>query len=237
MSTESIEREREPISLAITGSRLHQLLHALRMVLRSVVNRATSRFRDRGRRNSVVTRGAVLRGCVIEIRGDDNSIEIMPNARLLGTRIRVQGSRHRLWIGRDACDRGGGFAFHNDGGTVRVGSRSSFYGVEIGVTEGGRVEIGEDCLFSNSVEIRNGDSHSIIDGSTKERINPAEDVTIGDHVWLGTRVLVLKGSRIGSGSVVGAASVVTGELPENSLGLGSPAKLVRGNIRWDRELL
>jgi acetyltransferase-like isoleucine patch superfamily enzyme len=219
------------------GSRLHRIAHCLRMAWRSVTNSTTTRFLVRGQGNALITSGAVLRGCTIEIIGDNNSLEIMPNARLLGTRIRISGSRNRLWVGRDACARGGGLSFDNDGGRLLIGSKTTFFGVEIGVTEGGCVSIGEDCLFSSAVEIRNGDSHSLVDGVTNRRINPARDVTIGNHVWLGTRVLVLKGSKIGRGAVVGAASVVIGELPENSLGVGAPAKVVNGNIRWNRELL
>src|SRR5262245_4779315 len=206
----------------VEGSLLYQLGHAVRMAGRTIANRATSCVRIRGRGNEIRTSAAVLRRCSIDIIGDDNIIEIMPNACLLGTRIRMRGSRHRLWIGADACAHGGGFSFDYGGCSVRVGAKSTFFGVEIGATEGSSIEIGEDCLFSSAVEIRNGDSHSLLDARSARRLNQAKDVSIGDHVWLGTRVLVLKGSRIGSGSTVGAASVVTGEVPDNSLAVGSP---------------
>jgi acetyltransferase-like isoleucine patch superfamily enzyme len=55
-------------------------------------------------------------------------------------------------------------------------------------------------------------------------------------VWLGTRVLVLKGARIGSGTIVGAGSIVSGTLPGDVLAVGSPAKVVRENVVWTRDM-
>ena len=69
-----------------------------------------------------------------------------------------------------------------------------------------------------------------------QRLNPPQDIEIGDHVWLGTRVLVLKGARIGSGTVVGAGSIVAGTLPSDVLAVGSPAKVVRENVVWTRDM-
>lgn len=53
-----------------------------------------------------------------------------------------------------------------------------------------------------------------------------KDVVIGDDVWLGAQVLVMPGVTIGDGCVVGAGSVVTRDLPANSIAVGSPAKIV-----------
>jgi acetyltransferase-like isoleucine patch superfamily enzyme len=52
-------------------------------------------------------------------------------------------------------------------------------------------------------------------------------VTIGDDVWLGANVLVLKGARIGAGSSIAANSVVTGEIPPGVLAGGVPARVIR----------
>jgi len=50
---------------------------------------------------------------------------------------------------------------------------------------------------------------------------------IGDDVWLGYGVVVLDGVKIGSGAVIGANSVVTKDVPENAVAVGSPAKVIR----------
>jgi len=78
--------------------------------------------------------------------------------------------------------------------------------------------------------------HPIFDLSTKERINRAADVSIGDHVWLGQDAYIGKGAVVGSGSVVGANSVVTKTVPENSVCAGNPARVIKTNIYWEKRL-
>lgn len=93
-----------------------------------------------------------------------------------------------------------------------------------------------DSMISTDVEIRTGDSHSIVmDGS---RINPARDVTIGERVWVGAGATILKGVRIGADSVVATKAVVTGgPFPPGSLIAGTPGRIVRNNVTWVRERL
>lgn len=59
-----------------------------------------------------------------------------------------------------------------------------------------------------------------------------EPVVIEDNVWLGARVTVLPGVRIGSGAIVGAGSVVTKDIPSNAIATGTPAQVIRirGNV-------
>jgi acetyltransferase-like isoleucine patch superfamily enzyme len=87
------------------------------------------------------------------------------------------------------------------------------------------------------VEIRTGDSHSIIDRASGRRLNPAQSVRIGDHVWLAPHVRVLKGVSIGDGSVIGTGSVVTAPIADHVVACGIPAAVVRENIDWDRRRL
>ncbi len=61
-----------------------------------------------------------------------------------------------------------------------------------------------------------------------------EEVHIGKSVWLPWRVFVMPGARIGDGSVIGANSLVTGEIPAGSLAIGTPAKVVRSAPQWPR---
>lgn len=55
----------------------------------------------------------------------------------------------------------------------------------------------------------------------------AAAVDIGDYVWLGERVMVLKGVRIGARSVIGAGSIVTRDIPSFSIAVGAPARVVK----------
>ena len=98
------------------------------------------------------------------------------------------------------------------------------------------ISIGTDCMFSNHVHIRTDDSHPIYVKNTDKRINEPKAVNIGNHVWLAAGVVVLKGVNIGAGSIVGTRSVVTHDVPENSLVVGVPAKIVKSNVEWTRKI-
>ena len=122
------------------------------------------------------------------------------------------------------------------GGLVRIGEKTTFTTVGISQHEGGEVIIGRDCMFSTDIHMDTSDMHPIYDRATGERINPPRNIQIGDHVWVGTRVLILKGATIGSGAIIGAGSMVAGDIPESVLAAGSPARVMRENVVWTRDM-
>ena len=58
-------------------------------------------------------------------------------------------------------------------------------------------------------------------------------IEIGDHVWIGLRAIILKGVKIGNGSVIAAGAVVTRDVPPYSLVAGVPARVIKENIYWE----
>jgi tetrahydrodipicolinate N-succinyltransferase len=62
--------------------------------------------------------------------------------------------------------------------------------------------------------------------------NPAKDIKIGNRVWIGAHVSILKGSEIGDGSVVAIRSLVNDKFPANVLLAGIPARVKRHDISW-----
>ena len=109
------------------------------------------------------------------------------------------------------------------GGRIAIGEATFInYGVSISAHES--VAIGRDCAIGQYVIINDNDYHDIED---KRRLPPPRPVVIEDRVWLGARVIVLKGVRIGHDSVVGAGSVVTADIPPRSIAVGMPARVVR----------
>lgn len=62
-------------------------------------------------------------------------------------------------------------------------------------------------------------------------------VRVGDNVWIGTKVSVLRGSNIGAGSVIGANSVVRGIISPMSVAVGTPAKAIKSRLDIDEQQL
>jgi acetyltransferase-like isoleucine patch superfamily enzyme len=93
-----------------------------------------------------------------------------------------------------------------------------------------RVEIGADFICAWGVFISDCDWH-VISGQPVQA-----DVFVGEHVWLAHGVSVLKGTKIGDHSVLGAHSVVTGkEFAPRSLIAGVPGRIVRSDVSWTRD--
>ncbi len=103
------------------------------------------------------------------------------------------------------------------------------------------ISIGCDCCISNDFHIRTNDGHTIFDIEIGESLNVSLEnnkklkMIISDHVWVGTRAVILGDAQIGSGSIIGACSLVKGNIPNNCTAAGVPAKVRRKNIAWCRQ--
>jgi acetyltransferase-like isoleucine patch superfamily enzyme len=92
------------------------------------------------------------------------------------------------------------------------------------------VTIGSNCAISWGVTIIDDNHHQVLPekkGSVKEK-----EVKIGDHVWIGCHVTILKGTVLGNNCIVAAGSIVKGKFPDNVLIAGNPAKIVKQEINW-----
>jgi len=92
-------------------------------------------------------------------------------------------------------------------------------------------------MVGHGAEVTNTDSHSLLDAVTKERMNPARDVIIGKHVWIGAGATVAKGVRIGDDAVVAAGSRVFKDVPAGVMVAGTPAVVKRSGVTWSRKRL
>lgn len=103
------------------------------------------------------------------------------------------------------------------------------------------IQIGNECLFARELMMRTNDGHSIFDIHTGKNINSSmseqhnKKINISDHVWVGARCICLYNADIGTGSVVGANSLVKKKYPNNCIIAGSPAKIIRRDIAWAKE--
>ena len=121
----------------------------------------------------------------------------------------------------------------SDGAVVSLGKGSIFNGTEIVVEgDGCGVEIGAEGLFAPNTTIRTSDLHGIYEISSGEWLNRPASVVIEPRVWVGQDAIILKGVRIGGGSIVGAGSIVNRDLPGYSSCAGTPAKVLRQGVTW-----
>jgi acetyltransferase-like isoleucine patch superfamily enzyme len=195
-----------------------------------------TRIAVRGVNNRVAADGASLERVNVAVDGDDNWVSIAEGAILVRCRIRMVGTGHRLIIGANCHLVDADLAFEDTGCTITIGAGTTIEGGHLAAVEpGSSVTLGDDCMLSDGIDIRTSDSHAIFDAASGRRLNPPADVCLGRHVWLGTHVAVLKGVTIGDGTVIGARSVVTGDVPAGCIAAGVPARVLRDGVTWTRE--
>ncbi len=96
------------------------------------------------------------------------------------------------------------------------------------------IEIGDECAIGFDVKIFDDDFHPIIE---LEKVgeyfsSTPSKVTIENHVWIGAGCTILKGVTIGSGSIIAAGTVVTKDVPPNSLIGGNKAQILKEETTW-----
>lgn len=94
-------------------------------------------------------------------------------------------------------------------------------------------------MFSTHISVWASDTHKIVDAETGKQLNNIKNgVQIGNHVWVGTRAIILKNTIIPDNCIVGAGSVVTGKFDTpNAIIAGNRATVVRTGINWVRDAI
>lgn len=112
-------------------------------------------------------------------------------------------------------------AYH--GGRVEIGNNVFVnYGTSFSAHR--LIRIGNDCQIGSYVCLMDNDYHRVED---RTQLSESRPIVLCNNVWLGVRVIVLKGVTIGENAVVGSGSVVTKDVPPNCVAAGLPAKVIR----------
>ena len=191
------------------------------------------RIRKTGSNNRIIAPCALLKKVEIRIKGSNNTVVIGDFAQLKGASIYINGSFNHITIGSWSYLGGTNLFVEDDGGSIVIGSRTKFLGkTHLAVIEGTSITIGENCLFSSDIQLRTGDSHSVLDMEGR-RINESRNIVLGDHVWVGTKAFLNKGAEVAPHSIVGACALVTKAFPDPHCALaGVPAKVVKRDVDW-----
>ena len=178
----------------------------------------------------------ILKNSEIQFDGKNNTLYCEPGVTLNGSFLHFKASNSVIYLRRNTYEYKLGVYIHND--TVFYMGKNTYINQKMTVilSEQRHCFIGDNCMVSWGVCIRNSDPHLIYDCTTKKRKNPTKSVYIGDHVWIGQDSLMLKGTEIDSGSIIGGNSVVANKkIPNNTAWVGNPVKQITENIFWDKD--
>ncbi len=194
---------------------------------------------DNGSNNDIsVDRDYIENGNgTISINGDNNTIRMCGPLRRIDHLDLTLGSNCTIFF-EDHCILGSLYVYASDFCRLRIASWASINSsLRILMHEPSSVLIGRDCLFGGGIEIATSDMHSILSVAGGNRINPSRNIVIEDHVWIGSYCSILKGASIGSNSVIGTRSVVTGRIPPQVIAAGAPARVLKKGVTWTHPLL
>ena len=189
----------------------------------------------------------LLRGLRVLLKGK------MPRNLLLGSRVRLEISRKinlGKWVkiehdsrlsalGTEGITIGnnsgiGAFgsiivstSFQNIGSYIRIGSNVGI-GEFASLGGAGGLEIGDDCIIGQYFSCH-PENHNYSNLEQPIRLQGVErkGISVGSNCWIGSKVTILDGVRIGEGCVIGAGTVVTKSFPPNSIIAGVPARILR----------
>jgi acyl-CoA synthetase (AMP-forming)/AMP-acid ligase II/acetyltransferase-like isoleucine patch superfamily enzyme/acyl carrier protein len=159
----------------------------------------------RGSPKNLVIEDEVILGQEVDLRNRENGRILIRSGVYIDNRVRIVAARD---------------------GSVELGT-----GTEVGagtvINSGGVTQFGEFCMLGGNVNI-NSSSHGIArDQYVKEQPHSHGRVILGDDVWVGAGATILINTTVGTGAVIGANSVVSGEIPPLAICAGIPAKVLK----------
>lgn len=161
----------------------------------------------------------------LKIRGNPNDIIIDENVSINGNIDLRNREKGKIIISKDVTiDTNSRFVAANNA-TLNIG-KGCRLGSYLIFNCGEDITIGDDCIFGGFCYFQSSNHGTKKDKLIKYQDHTYGKIIIGKGVWFGARVTVLPGVTIGEGAVIGANSVVTKDIPSNSIAVGIPAKVI-----------
>jgi acetyltransferase-like isoleucine patch superfamily enzyme len=146
------------------------------------------------------------------------------------------GKGARVQLGR-WCWIGHGSKIRAHEGEVVIGAKTVM-GQECTISAFQHVSVGRECIVADRVMLIDFD-HGVVEVERPIRLQGIykRDVHVGNNCWIGYGACILRGASVGDNSVVGTSSVVTKDMPANSVSAGQPARILRmrdepETLRW-----
>src|SRR5690554_5353901 len=111
---------------------------------------------------------------------------------------------------------------------IHIGDNTRIHGSCIHAKS--KIYIGKNCLIAANCQIIDSNGHETLMERPQDRIfsmDKPREIIIEDNVWIGANCIILKGVKIGSGSIIAAGSVVVNDIPCNAISRGNPAVVIR----------
>lgn len=204
--------------MSILYKKIKNIWHYVKCVIirkQEIGNLQKKKFREFGRMSIVARPFLQLSGCQNIAIGDNTTI-------LTNSRLSVYG---------------------NDSNTTNILIGNNCYiafGFSALASSKAKIVIGNNVLFASNVIVTN-ENHGMDPESSVPYMNQeltARDVSIGDGCWIGEKVCILPGVSIGKKCIIGAGSVVTKSIPDYSIAVGNPAKVLKiynfESKRWEK---
>jgi acetyltransferase-like isoleucine patch superfamily enzyme len=169
-----------------------------------------------------------------------HDVELGKLSRFKGRPIIQMASGTKLIIGKGVFINSSNSGYHlnmhspckllldRHGASIIIGDNSRIHGACIHAY--GKITIGKNCLIAANSHIMDGNGHDLCAENPQNRIHTSgtsQDIVIGDNVWISANCIVLPGSEIGEGAVIGAGSVVRGKVPARHLAAGNPLQIIK----------
>lgn len=176
-------------------------------------------------------------GLNIVFQGGGNIVEVSSLTRFQdcamimhsNCHVRIGATKHKISKLKVFC---------NSRNKVIIGKNFSCLGADCRLQENEvGLQIGNNCMFSTGIVIYASDGHAIYEIATPSKsINKGSTIRIGDHVWVGRHVTLLKKTVIGNDCIIGFGSLVTKVFNINNAIIGGyPARVLKTNVNWDRK--
>ena len=181
-------------------------------------------------KNSVID---ISKNAKIYIRGGDIEIgcDLLKKSKA-ETRVRLR--ENAIWSSKNGCKISYGTTLEILDNAIL---NSGYFTVNCNsvIVVAKKMYLGQDVMIGRNAVLYDSDFHQMLDKKGKT-LNPASQVKVGSHVWIGANSTILKGTMIGQNSVIGANAVVNGEVPEKVIFNIKREKFVRNEFeKLDRK--